>query len=104
MCLKCSPDFAQETVENIFCEVEVGAFSDSWEHHMKLLNTILTKLQDNRFTVNPNKCEWAFQETDLLGYWLTAFGLKPWKKMIDAILKMAWSTTIETRGCIQHTS
>ncbi len=80
MDLKCSSDFAQETIENIFREVDneevyidsVGAFSDSWEHHMKLLHTILIELQDIGFTVNPLKyplkCEWAVQETDWLGY------------------------------------
>ncbi len=38
MGLKCSPDFAQETMENIFCNVEgaevyiknIGAFSNTW--------------------------------------------------------------------------
>jgi hypothetical protein len=59
MGLKCSPDFTQETMENIFhvedTEVyinNIGVFSNSWEHHVKLLHTVLAKLQDNGFTVN----------------------------------------------------
>jgi hypothetical protein len=75
MGLKCSPDFAQEVMENIFkdiAEVEVyaddiGVFSDSWEQHLAILCIVLQKQQENGFTVKPLKCEWAVKETDWLG-------------------------------------
>ncbi len=52
MGLKCSPDFTQEVMENIFCDVEdvgvyiddIGAFSNSWEEHMALLCRIFNLL------------------------------------------------------------
>jgi hypothetical protein len=52
------------------------------------MRTILTKLQDNEFTVNPLQCDWAIQETNWLGYWLTSIWLKPWKKKTKAVLRM----------------
>ncbi len=60
MGLKCSPDFAQETMENIFHDIndvqvyidDISAFLPNWEHHLQLLRTILTKLQENGFTAN----------------------------------------------------
>ena len=61
-------------MENIFCDVKdtevyidnIGAFSNTWDHHINLLRIIMTKLQDNGFTVNPLTCDWAVQETNII--------------------------------------
>ena len=96
MGIKQSSDIAQEVMENLFCHLDnvevyiddIGCFSSSFANHVNTLDIILTRLEQNGFTVNPSKCEWAVQETDWLGYWLTPMGLKPWPKKIKAITAM----------------
>eukprot|EP00978_Attheya_sp_CCMP212_P035700 scaffold156969_cov44-Attheya_sp.AAC.1 len=74
-----APDIAQEIMGELFhlieeCDVyidNVGVFSDDFDEHLKSLDKILMILQEHGFTINADKCEWAVQETDWLGYWLT---------------------------------
>ena len=48
--LKCSPDFAQEVMENVLRDIEdadcyiddVGCFSNSWDKHLELLDEVLS--------------------------------------------------------------
>jgi Retroviral aspartyl protease./Reverse transcriptase (RNA-dependent DNA polymerase). len=97
-----STDIAQEIMESVLQDIEdveiylddIGIFSNDWESHIRTIQTVLTRLQDNGFSINPLKCEWAVQETDWLGYWLTPIGLKPWKKKIKAITKLKPPTTM----------
>jgi hypothetical protein len=79
MGVKQSPDFAQEVMEDIFWHLsdievyidDIGIWAQSWEHHQRVVAEVLELLKVNGFTVNPHKCEWAVQETNWLGYWLT---------------------------------
>ena len=83
-----SPNIATEMMHSVLDSIEgiefymddIRTFSSTWANHLSLLSTILTRLQDVGFMIKPLKCEWAIQETDFLGHWLTPTGIKPWQK------------------------
>ena len=103
MGLKCAPDFAQQTMENLLQGIDnselylddIGCFFNEWKQNLKLLEWVLTELKANRFMINPRKWKWAVQETDWLGYWLTPKGLKPWREKIDTILRVDRSRNLK---------
>ncbi|KAL7483283.1 hypothetical protein ACHAW6_008938 [Cyclotella cf. meneghiniana] len=107
---KCSPGIAQSTMESIndaYIYIDdVGAFSQTGDHYIKLLSNILHHLHENGFTINPLKCEWAIKETNWLSYWLASRGLTPWKKNIDDILHMDRPRNSSERcmfiGCVNY--
>ena len=99
-----SPDWAQATMEGIFADMrsdieiyldDIAIFDTDWSSHLIKLEKILTRLQDNNFTVKPDKCEWAVQETSFLGFWMTPTGLKQWPKKVEAILNLAKPQTLK---------
>jgi hypothetical protein len=84
-----STDWAQVTMEEIFQDVldevelyidDIRLFHTKWKDHITMVDLVLTRLEENGFTVNPLKCEWGVQETNWLGHWLTPNGPKPWRK------------------------
>jgi hypothetical protein len=95
MGLKPSPDFAQSLIEQVLADLDVDVyinditiFSNDYDEHMDKIQRALKQTEDNGLKVNPLKYKWAVKETDFLGYWLTPTGICPWKKKVNAVLKM----------------
>ena len=75
---------------------DIAAFSNDFDSHISLLEKILQCLQDNGFSINPLKCEWAIQETNFLGHWLTPEGIKPYYKKVNAIVQLEKPKTLNS--------
>ena len=74
---------------------DIGVSTTTWKDHISLLSTVLGCLENVGFTINLLKCEWAVQEMDFLGHWLTPHGIRPWHKKVDAILHLQPPTNVK---------
>ena len=97
MGVKISPDVAQrfmvdmlQGIPNCCCYIDdLGIWTDgSFEDHLAVVDLVLSQLHSNNMKCNPLKCEWFVKETDFLGFWMTPDGIRPWKKRVEAILRM----------------
>ena len=66
----------------------IGICFNNFDDHIRATKEVLKRLEENVFMVNPLEFEWAVEETDWLGHCLTLTGVKPWKKKVDAVLKL----------------
>ena len=64
---------------------DILLFHDSEEAHLKTLETVLKRLDDNGLTVALGKCEFGKDHLDYLGYTVSKEGIKPIKKKIEAL-------------------
>ena len=70
-------------------------FSDTIDEHMKKLRKVLSKLRAANLKLKPTKCEMFKREVEYLGHLITAEGLKPQKKKIEAIEKFPVPTNVK---------
>ena len=90
-----SPDISTKIMTEVldgldvdFYMDDIAILSETWDEHVTLVQKVLRRLETAGFTINPTKCEWAVDETDFLGHWMTPDGIKPWRRKVEAILKM----------------
>lgn len=69
--------------------------SESETEHLKHLETVFTRLCDNGITINSDKCEFARQELDFLGYHITSQGMKPTMEKTQAISEYPKPKTVK---------
>jgi putative transposase len=85
-------DFAQVYLDDILI-ISNGSFQD----HLQKLDIVFKRLENANFRAN--KCFFAQEELEYLGYWLTRRGLQPQPKKVEAILRL---TPPKTKRQLRH--
>src|SRR3546814_2712311 len=60
-------------------------FSNTLEEHLKHLEEVFHRLDENELIIKEPKCKFAQKEVEFLGYLITQEGIKPTPKKIEAV-------------------
>ncbi|GBG62723.1 hypothetical protein CBR_g31740 [Chara braunii] len=60
-------------------------YSQSLDEHVEHLSTVLERLRQAKYKANRDKCEFAWQELEYLGHYVTPQGIRPLADKIQAI-------------------
>jgi len=66
---------------------DVIIFSDTWEEHMRHLETVFMRIREAGLTLNMKKCEFAVAELDYLGHHVGLGKVQPRQQKVEALLK-----------------
>ncbi|GBG89231.1 hypothetical protein CBR_g48939 [Chara braunii] len=64
---------------------DILEYSRSLEEHVEHLRTVLERLQQAKYKANRDKCEFARQELEYLGHYVTPQGIRPLADKIEAL-------------------
>ncbi|GBG62855.1 hypothetical protein CBR_g32438, partial [Chara braunii] len=64
---------------------DILVYSRSLDEHVKHLRTVLERLRQAKYKANRDKCEFARQELEYLGHYVTPQGIRPLADKIEAL-------------------
>ncbi|GBG76533.1 hypothetical protein CBR_g22281 [Chara braunii] len=64
---------------------DILVYSRSLDEHVEHLRTVLERLREAKYKANRNKCEFAQQELEYLGHYVTPQGIRPLADKIEAL-------------------
>jgi cleavage and polyadenylation specificity factor subunit 1 len=73
---------------------DIIIYSHSHEEHLQHVATVFQILQDNRLTINPQKCQFGKEEVVFLGFTVNSKGFKPPVERTEAIRNFPKPKTI----------
>jgi hypothetical protein len=108
MGIKTSPDIFQAVINDLLGDLDFAqvylddiliASNGSFQNHLHKLNIVFKWLENANFCANLQKCFFAQEELEYLGYWLTRRGLQPQPKKVEVIFRL---TIPKTKHQLRH--